>query len=573
MQYESERIQSAAERLAALAERHSLNGLVEQAKEIGSLLGQRCFRMAVLGQFKRGKSTLVNALLGAELMPTGILPLTSAIVSIAYGGVAQVDVQFRDGPSQVIPVNALADYVTEAGNPQNVKQVARVEVRIPSPFLHPEVILVDTPGISSVHQHNTAETERYLDRVDVAVFVLGVDPPISQDELQLIKQVTPLAGHSFFVLNKSDLATPEEIVQAVAFTEKVLESANVSSADRVIAVSARDGLAAKLSDSPELLECSGLAAFESRVMRFRQNEATVSLQSAAVRKLERLAKILESTLSLREQALTMPWEQLLEAERRVRSYFELLGEEEDLRLSAVRGYRRTLIETLDQLWQEYLRRAIAETLVEFQAGRDGDSAWLELEHRVTDLVKQRLAAWADHLEQWLQHSLGDVQAKTVDCIDEIAGEADRLTQALFGVRFAYTRANAAAQPDQHLYFDLSQSHSYVLPDWASIAVRLPGAYGKRARVEQGKRLLRQLLERNIGRLRASVAGRLEQALREFEQQFFLQLDQMKSQLLGTVEAIVSQRASEESRVAEMKAQLELSHRDLQELLGELQETR
>jgi ribosome biogenesis GTPase A len=103
------------------------------------------FNLAVLGQFKRGKTTLINALLGSSLLPTAVVPLTSIITLIKYGRNLDIEVLFNNGVRKEITIEELPDYVTERGNPENQKEVQYVEVHYDSPYLRDGVLIIDTP--------------------------------------------------------------------------------------------------------------------------------------------------------------------------------------------------------------------------------------------------------------------------------------------------------------------------------------------------------------------------------------------------------------------------------------------
>jgi predicted GTPase len=162
------------------------------------------FNLAVLGQFKRGKTTLINALLGSRLLPTAVVPLTSIITLIKYGTDLHIEVFFNNGDKKEIMLEELSDYVTERGNPENQKEVQYVEVHYDSPYLRGGVQIIDTPGIGSTYQHNTAVTYGYLSKVDAAIFLVGVDPPISQVEYDFLSDIKKYVNKIFFLQNKID---------------------------------------------------------------------------------------------------------------------------------------------------------------------------------------------------------------------------------------------------------------------------------------------------------------------------------------------------------------------------------
>jgi len=195
---------------------HGLRGKLLSLEE---KLNSNQLYLAVLGQMKRGKSSFINALLGADVLPTGVLPVTAIITEIRYGRDAEAAILYTTGLREGIAVRALADYITEAGNPGNKKQVASVEITYPSDFLKGGIVLIDTPGIGSTHSHNTRTTESYLEQVDAGIVVLSVDPPITEVESRFIKTVGNDVPKLFFVLNKIDVATGDESSHISRFLE------------------------------------------------------------------------------------------------------------------------------------------------------------------------------------------------------------------------------------------------------------------------------------------------------------------------------------------------------------------
>jgi len=155
------------------------------------------FSLVVAGQFKRGKTTFINALLGENLLPTAVIPLTSIVTVISFGEDLKIEAVFQDGRRQAIGPDELPLYVTERLNPKNEKLVDRVEIEHPSPYLEGGVRIVDTPGIASIHEHNTRTTYDYLPQADAAVFLLSVDPPITQAELHFLRDVAKLTARVF----------------------------------------------------------------------------------------------------------------------------------------------------------------------------------------------------------------------------------------------------------------------------------------------------------------------------------------------------------------------------------------
>jgi predicted GTPase len=208
-------------RLATAAELLGVSEVADLAAETAGRLKTLRLEVAVVGEFKRGKSSLINALIGREVLPVGVLPLT-AVPTVLEQGEDGLVVEFADGRQEHHPLRQVARFVTEEANPGNRLGVARVTARLHTPLLDAGVRLVDTPGVGSVHEHNTRSTDAYLPSLDAAVLVTSADPPISRAERAFLQRVLGYAVRLFVVLNKADYLAAGDLDRTVAFTGAVV---------------------------------------------------------------------------------------------------------------------------------------------------------------------------------------------------------------------------------------------------------------------------------------------------------------------------------------------------------------
>jgi hypothetical protein len=151
--------------------------LIDRFDSLRERLRHRQLQLAVLGQFKRGKSTFINALLGAPLLPMAVVPLTAVPIFISWRSSPSVCVRFADGrPAQELSADNpdairefLFRFVAEEANPKNTLRVDRVEVFYPAPVLADNTVLIDTPGVGSTFRHNTEAALQVLAECDAAV--------------------------------------------------------------------------------------------------------------------------------------------------------------------------------------------------------------------------------------------------------------------------------------------------------------------------------------------------------------------------------------------------------------------
>jgi hypothetical protein len=295
-------------RLAVLSRLAGEAGVPEVAGEAAALaerLAEGRFYVACLGQFKRGKSTLLNALVGQPLLPAGIVPITTAVTVLRWGGERRARVRLGQD-WHAIGVDELAAYVSEEQNPANRKGVSLVEVFVPSPLLADGMCLVDTPGVGSVIRANTDATRQFVPQIDAALVVVGTDPPISGEELALVEEAAAQVGALLFVLSKADRSTDAERGEAVAFTRRVLSERLQRDPGPIPQVSAIDRLGGASSADWDTLEQA------LRALSASGGGALVG--QAATRGVERLAERLADDLDQQRAALARP---IVETERHI----------------------------------------------------------------------------------------------------------------------------------------------------------------------------------------------------------------------------------------------------------------
>lgn len=217
---------SALALLRTVVQRGELESLAPALAACEALAGAESpLDVAVLGQFKSGKSSLLNAVLGADLLPVGVLPVTAVVTRLCEGGdgeTLRAAVTRLDGSAFDVPVSAVAEYVSEAGNPNNIKGAAAVDIHAPTLVGLRGLRLVDTPGLGSVHAHNTRSTMDWLPSVALAIVAISVERPLSEEDRRLIEMLRPLASRVVVVLTKADLVTDAELEQVRGFVAREL---------------------------------------------------------------------------------------------------------------------------------------------------------------------------------------------------------------------------------------------------------------------------------------------------------------------------------------------------------------
>lgn len=337
----------AIERLAIAA---GAPHLATEARALSDRVRDGLFYVASVGQFKRGKSTLLNALVGEPVLPVGVVPVTAVVTVVRHGERLAARARFADGGWREIAAGDLAQFVAEEHNPENRKGVAAVEVFVPGELLASGMCLVDTPGIGSVFIGNSEATRAFVPHVDAALVVLGADPPISADELALVMEIAGQRAEVLFVLNKADKLTDAEREEADRFTRRVLMDRAGLDGVRLFDVSATERITGRgpARGWPGLVDALATLARQS---------GSGLVQAAEKRGLALLADRLRHHLDERRGALLRPVE---ESERRVEALRACVSEAE--RALSDLGHLFTaeqerLARIFDDRKEEFLRHA------------------------------------------------------------------------------------------------------------------------------------------------------------------------------------------------------------------------
>src|ERR1017187_4298575 len=305
-------------RLASLGEELGAPYIADDGHALAARVSEGRFYLACIGQFKRGKSTLINALIGSPVLPVGFIPVTAVPTVIRFGARPRARVQARDGTRQEIAVSDLQQYVSEEFNPENSKGVAGVEVFVPSALLSSGMCFVDTPGLGSVFTGNTATTQAFIPHIDAALVVVGADPPIAGEELTLVEAIGKQVRDLILVISKADRTSDPERAAAVKFTREILEKRLHRPMGEVFEVSAVE----RMENRGPLRGWEKLLA---SLLHLVEDSGRNLVRAACDRGLQRLSEQLLAIISEDRDALLRPIE---ESERRIELMKETINDAE-----------------------------------------------------------------------------------------------------------------------------------------------------------------------------------------------------------------------------------------------------
>jgi GTP-binding protein EngB required for normal cell division len=249
------------------------NELRASIQDLFARLAEDRFNLVIVGRFNRGKTSLMNAILGIDRLPTGIVPLTSVITTVGYGSKERAILKYDNRIlDKEIPISSLSQHITQQNNPGNVQRIKTAEIQLPAEILRRGFYFVDTPGLGSVIVENTLTTDAFLPEADAFVLVTSYDSPLSEEEARFFRAGASSGRRIFVVLNKHDTVTLEQRETALAFIHEHLCTAFGQTTPPIFSVSATEGLKAKQLKDKALLNASGVPVLEKALLEFLLTE-------------------------------------------------------------------------------------------------------------------------------------------------------------------------------------------------------------------------------------------------------------------------------------------------------------
>ncbi len=563
----------------------------------GRLAEQR-LRVLVAGEAKRGKSTLVNALLGRALLPMGVTPLTALATTVRYGQDEGVGAVFRDGRAESFPLSALDDLVTERGNPGNRRGLASVTVVAEAPVLARGVELVDTPGTGSVYAHNTAEAEAALQTMDAAVFVLTADPPLSASERALMARVAELSVTLFVVLNKADylagygtgqdhlasLDGPDrgpaqpgragsngssELAEALEFTARVAGEA-VGRPTRIYPLSARAALAGGADP--------GFAAFAQDFAGYLEQGRTSDLRVSVTAQARRIAGALADEATLARHAAQMRTGTAAERVQAFAARLAAVGERRQDAADLATAESARMLAELNAAAGHAVRDGAGRVGYELETLLVGDlrsATAAEIERagraRLAELAVAAAEAWRQQQAEILEQGLArldvrltrDLQAE-LDAVREAASE-------LLGLSLAVPGPGERLAPDLRFFYLVAEQPGQTELLAGAVRRWLPGEAGRRRARAYLHREAARLVPQQIGRARADLQYRLVEATRRLVRAVADRYADSTGRLESALRTAAEARAATDDEAGRLDTQLAARQQALGRVLARLDE--
>jgi GTP-binding protein EngB required for normal cell division len=536
-------ILEAASILGELAEERKDPGLATRINSFRQKVEGSAFNLAVLGEFKRGKSTLVNALLGDNLLPMAVIPLTSIATIIAYGSETKVEVKFQNKRSIEISKEELVNYVTESGNPNNNKLVSTVEIEHPAAILKDGVHLIDTPGIGSAFQHNTATTYDYLPEIDAAIFLFSADQPASHLELAFLKDVHQFAPKTFLVQNKIDHLSTAELSESLNFLKETITEQ--SKEELVIyPISAKLALSRRLKNIAETNEDDGFDLLEQEILNFLAAGKAQTLIASSTLRLSKEIASLRQLLQLEQHSRKQPLEQLRQSIANFEQASNKIKQEQSDAEYIIKGETANLVREieidLNKFVEEQRNALVAEIERAYLANKDLNKAAL-----IQALHHHLLAQMQSIFDQWRAVEEAIVAANFKKITSRFADRANLIVEQISIASKEHLGIAAAAHFEVEALTTDSR-HRYAVDDPFTLAVEslpllLPSLLAKPIIHSRFLKAARAELSSNSGRLRADFQERITKTTHDFLVKFKAQVEVSLTDIKSDGRASAKQR--------------------------------
>jgi len=491
--------------------------------ETRAKLAEGAFNLVVLGQFKRGKSTLINALLGEKILPTAIVPLTSVVTILRYGPQLRVEVQYLDERKQEVQLADLPAYITERENPRNQKGVKEVTVFYPSAYLKGGVRIIDTPGAGSVYSHNTDVAYAYLPYVDAAIFVTSADPPLSNSEHQFLTDIRAFVDKLFFILNKIDQVSEADREEALEFTTRIIEENVGKGRVKMHPLSARMALDGKRKGDNGLLQASLLPDFERRLQDFLIHEKGKVFLRAVVNNLLKLVSDETISFQLEQEAIKLPLAELTRKIAQFEEEMKTISKDREENEYLLKGHLGKLISQLDEeltrfkkerlpvlqegLEKEYLRRT--------EQGRGNLRE--ELEQFVFSSIQETFTAWRQDVTGKISTRLEEAHLEFATRTNQTIERILALTSDIFDLKLKPFTSIETLSKKSDFYFMFKDDPVGLELVQLAVTSALPKFIARKMILKNMQTAVAELLDRHCGRVRYDLVNRLTRTVKEFQQ--------------------------------------------------------
>lgn len=535
---------AAIDQLHLLAEGWIDEPLMREIDALRQKAAEERFYLVMVGSFKRGKSSLINAMLGVHLAPVAVVPLTALITLFEYADEPFAEVHFTHNPPRSIALSEIAEYVTEEKNPQNIRQVAYVRIGYPAPLLR-EMSIVDTPGIGSAFEHNTQTTLSFVPKIDAALFVLSADTPVSKADLEFLQALHAHVPQILFVLNKADLLQENELMEILRYNQKQIHATLHAENDfSWHVVSCKDSSAKYPVDT--------LVAYLEQLIRSSKKQI---LEKSLQNQYRLLFHQVSMQLHLQQEALLMPMQELEHKQQQLVQSLTLMQsrreEFESLVNSRIKWIQQQVDETMQKLTR-HLREQLQQTYLQqpqhtWQLMQKTGIALFQ-EQQTHQLIEAFQAAKLQ-LEQTTREQFRELLETYASRSQTFLHELTQHLKSLLGIDFHLIADRFDLNVYTAFYFDYGKGMAveYIYPGFW---IKLSGSWAIKRYLRKLYNHYQQLLTTNASAIIYDLQYKIQESFRKFHYDLHQHLQLLVGRIQQIIEDTIKHRKAHSGLVQE-----------------------
>lgn len=520
-------------------------------------LRNRELTIAVIGQFKRGKTTLINSILGADILPVGIVPITSAVTKIKYG-LDQAAVSFQHGGTQQVPLTKLDQYISEQENPDNKKGVSFVTLYYPCDLLKDGLTIVDTPGVGSVHKLNTDVAYSFIKESDAVIFMLSVDSPINEIEREFLFATKQYTSKFYFAVNKVDVINEGELTSYLRYCESLLRELMDTDSIRLFPISAKVG-----TGIPELL---------SAVRRDIQLSIDEILTDSIRIKFGEVLNAAMSQIELYLSALNMPVDNL---EKKRLELVDKLADLDRMSQEAYFRIERHANSPIKKIEKDFALLAndtikdmtsILQNVYKQNTHKRPRVLENELKTVLETNSKCRLAKINDTGLDYLRSGYEEMANLLVKEIEGMKAYLAEVIRSLFGVDYRYEKTSHTLSERSDFYIRLGKITVSFFIEKRWFIYLMPRRFANRKIASDISKEMKDNVSRNLTNMVANYRYKIRESIRSFSALFRSETETLKADINKLLERVTVDKETTSVELKEKNEQLKYIHDALHQII-------
>lgn len=534
---------------------YAFNLIEKKIDENISKLKSEQIVVSVIGQFKRGKSSVINALLGEEILPVSILPLTAIPVFIFYGEkkelhikTEQTDLIFLDRDEIK---KGLFDFATEKANPENKKGVREIKLFFPSDLLKNNIILVDTPGIGSIYAHNTRAAEEVIPKSDIGIFIVSPDPPFTEAEMNYFKSVLPKIKTSFFVINKADTVSQSDLEEVKKFYFNILEKIFESETKNYVfcVISKKELINLQNVDT-------GIKQLRDAIKSYIGIKKTEILIDVSINRIKEILNIARNEIGLMLNSLKMPLQKLEENIKLFTDSINAVDAKAEMINGNILIRKNKIIEYLEDKLNEINEELHNKFISSFLKGAENG---IIDEKNINDVINT-ISEYFENMQRIIEKEVESRVLKVLfdlkDDFENPLRELKQKTIEYFNIDIEIPQEATDFKFIKKPYFvDKNFSFSYKLLKNSFFFNFLPGVFKKKIVLSHLKNDFEDIVLRNSDNIRWETIQNIQDTFVKYEGYYYDKYENIKESILDSLEkvknAIADFKNTKEEKISEL----------------------